>query len=131
MSNRSAMLCGACIIAIVIFTIACAVFAPRMTPADKEALKQLDDHSIEFAEACYFEWQMENNPSYADLAEPYRDESNPIPSPVEEELTIRDQLRAKITWNGQDTDQACKRSWMRWWDDSLNLVCRPWYCSNY
>ena len=38
MSNRSAMLCGASIIAIVIFTIACAVFAPRMTPADKEAL---------------------------------------------------------------------------------------------
>lgn len=108
--------------ALILFAIGCAVFAPRMTPTDKQALSALKIVRVDFADACWYDWRASNASSSSD--QQFHESGM---SYAEISLVDRDQLRDQLSWDSQQ----CNQSWMRWWDDSLNLVCQPWYCRNY
>lgn len=108
--------------ALILFAIGCAVFAPRMTPTDKQALSALNIVRTDFVDACWYDWRASTASSPSD--QQFHESGI---SYAELSLVDRDHLRDQLSWDSQQ----CNRSWMRWWDDSLNLVCRPWYCRNY
>ena len=116
MSKQGALIFGASTIAVMLFIVACAVFAPRMTPADKKVLTRLENVGEDFALACYHEWESAN--LERDTNQPHQKavEDEEALSPTEAALAERDLFRSQLSWHDQDQDfdKACGRSWMRW-----------------